>query len=1620
MGKRIEILWPSHGESEDRAHAKQLAQTTPRSRNCRTLNSKTLRAQGGQRAGYSNFTSSPVDGGVPVDALASVVADLPKFSFTGPGRFAPERVWGHQVPGKQEALDAAVDSLGNIFVLSAAGFFEKIGPDGKVDGTTAIHVPGREAPVPRIELDSQGSVYVATSDPGGLTSRLMRFVRNDPDEDDKDVRYVFSWQHLGLYGIRDFRVRGGLLVISKFVSPLVSGGPPEELDFLGQLTATSPTLFSSAQVPWPVSSIDLTPNGEVLVASAANTQRNRVPTEEGWFVSVEDYSPHELENINGSGMSTRLHFWVDANTLPGKLEDGDDVVEVLDRRWLQTTEDSPDIGALPGGAQSGSYFPPTDTKARTLRATALIRVTSHKKSGGCFHGSKKKLTAARTADSSPPRYRENGAGYLPAIVFEPHLPAKNDIFLEQSAKYGGRRRKRQSGNNGVLHSGVGLPNDGVKSDTDGDGDTNHDGVMLGQGHPIPCHAEAVFATFMVIRYRLNDTKKSVIFHHRATSGIEVALVMNAAIADCYGTYATPTVAADPPPTPVTEGSLSLYIGMNGARTGVSGAAVGALGTEVASCDLTSADFANNQRVAIICIAFSGTNVGSSSMFRVNGRNVDVFNVAKDLTPGALSGFGEHQVNPLDDHFWISGLGAEPFEGSLLEVVTVLGDTATPGAGAPNRVPVSFPGTPTGLPVTTAFQYTDIDIGMGGETYATDPVLYTSLASEVEKMEGYLAYKWGCPNVLKGGAVPDSPALGLVDVHPFGLGVAGGAVTDPVQPVGVFSSGGLAQADVTAALRSEKEILCKVGVSGKIPWALAGGGHGLGVVSGPDGFVFAVGQHDAATSSRTVAKKILDLGPSVDEAAEDTWTVEEEENSAGSAVRGLAADDAGGLYWPRERLGRSAVMTISYDPHPAAPYTSNHAHDRVFRTSDQISGSYTPPDPLLGPEDLGRVFTFRDVEAHGPVENAGEVAAPASLQQLFLNLVAAINGGPGAGVVGTNNPVGTPYIPVELPNTPDHFFKAEFIDSGVSDRNQSLRLVHRGFGAGTGAAIFPQWFSPNPWSWSSVDEGGSLRTHITIDDWVVRPETETSLARVEYRSPLTGEVLWARRSPQESGAEIPNAVTLGPSSVLYPEESDLEGTPEHLYITSLANTMADGSLSSSPLSFNLEKIKQVGRTQIIDAAGSSRQPFYVAAAGGDLYRVRKGRDPVAFTTGRGVLQAGSPYTKLFSYRQKIYGLDGEKYIQFDPKTSLVEPWKAEGAGEIPFGAKLAVVWNGRIVLSRTADDPHNIHMSERGNPDGWDTSPVVLTPLSAFSGASTGNLHFRKNDLVNCLIPARDDLLIIGGDQSISRLTGDPGGGGQLDNLTTSEGLAFGDAYAIGPAGAIYAKGINGGVWRISVQGGAERISLGWIERRLQNIDLSLYDVRMVWSFEFEGLHLYQVPRGVGARTVEHYFWDAKEAAWWTDEFSITDLQPTSATVFDGDDPADRMVVIGCEDGYIRYEDALALNDGGHRIVSSVVLGPFNMGEQAGRMAFSHLEVVLASEYQGCTVQLFVDEVADFAGGSEPVFEEEITPGYTGYTMARAVGNHIWIRLLNGSEGESWSLETLAIQARRAGRRRRMF
>lgn len=262
-----------------------------------------------------------------------------------------------------------------------------------------------------------------------------------------------------------------------------------------------------------------------------------------------------------------------------------------------------------------------------------------------------------------------------------------------------------------------------------------------------------------------------------------------------------------------------------------------------------------------------------------------------------------------------------------------------------------------------------------------------------------------------------------------------------------------------------------------------------------------------------------------------------------------------------------------------------------------------------------------------------------------------------------------------------------------------------------------------------------------------------------------------------------------------------------------------------------------------------------------------------------------------------------------------------------------------------------------------------------------------------------------------RMTGEPLLGGSSYDLMSGEvGIAWNSSWARDRSGNTYVMDSQGGILQIQGAGGIRDLSRDAIDERLRVIDLSTHYAKLIWSEEFRGLHVYLMPFGAGGTIVEHYFWEEQTQAWHPDKFFRVQEQPTAAMILDGDDPDDRLLLIGTEDGYILKEDASSDNDAAQLIDSYVTMGPIS-GDSAIRA--TGFEFLLADDRDGATVGILGSDEPDVIG--PPRHEWRLQPGRNSRHNFKVRAAAIWIRIRNATLGESWSYERGSFMVSRAGR-----
>ena len=457
-------------------------------------------------------------------------------------------------------------------------------------------------------------------------------------------------------------------------------------------------------------------------------------------------------------------------------------------------------------------------------------------------------------------------------------------------------------------------------------------------------------------------------------------------------------------------------------------------------------------------------------------------------------------------------------------------------------------------------------------------------------------------------------------------------------------------------------------------------------------------------------------------------------------------------------------------------------------------------------------------------------------------------------------------------------------------------------------------------------------------------------------------------------------------------------------------------SATTYDANIRRIKMVNATP---TTGSTRQFKTIGVSGGALFEFDD-TSVVTPVTGSAFKSDASDYYQSAVLFQKVYITNGQEVLVYNPRTGAAEELKSTTSGEVPKRCKLIASWRARLVLARASDSPHNWFMSAIGEPTNWDLFPRVVNAGQAIAGTiSKAGL---VPDVINTLVPYNDDLLMIGGDHSIYRLTGDPMAGGQMDLVTDVTGMAFGQSWDKDPQGNLYFVSPRGQLYVMSPgKAGMRELSNGRFEQRLGAIDLTNNYIKVVWNDLERTLHIFVMPYGAGGTHLAHFRYERDQDAFWQDEFgttAITDVQPTAALVIDADAPGDRALLIGGEDGRVRKWSKDVRNDQrttstSHPIDSQVVMGPY--GAPDAEVRLSKIQAVMASDQQRANIQIFASDSPDTMGNM--LWSGTLMPGRNPNIFARAKGSFFWIRLRNAFPDERWSFESMQLTVAKAGRKR---
>lgn len=291
---------------------------------------------------------------------------------------------------------------------------------------------------------------------------------------------------------------------------------------------------------------------------------------------------------------------------------------------------------------------------------------------------------------------------------------------------------------------------------------------------------------------------------------------------------------------------------------------------------------------------------------------------------------------------------------------------------------------------------------------------------------------------------------------------------------------------------------------------------------------------------------------------------------------------------------------------------------------------------------------------------------------------------------------------------------------------------------------------------------------------------------------------------------------------------------------------------------------------------------------------------------------------------LFFADGSHKKYYDPSDNTVKDWTLT-AGTFPEDSdgnfpRLIATWRGRTCMAGLFGDPLNIFMSKMQDPFDFDYNPATPTSTDAvkFNASLLGNV----GDVVTSIIPLNDDLMLVAGDHTLWILRGDPLYGGKLDLVSDAIGMAWGAAWCRDPYGTLYFVSNRMGVYKFSPTDlTPHRISQA-IEQELNGVNTGETTISLGWNDVEQALHMFLTTTS-GPAADRHLTWEARTGSWWPDEFADNDYNPLCVCTFDGNQPEDRVMLIGSWDGYVRQFDPDSAVDDEATLTSEVWIGPFN-------------------------------------------------------------------------------------------------
>lgn len=1608
---RKRLQWPFKGQVDSNARGDQPDLTTSDSQNVRNYAGGTERLQGGQRPGLAKaYTDQIGTGNDPVRHVTSLVYDRPPFDYAQVGTDFSDK-WSRKMDDGGYPLDMIVSPRDDQVYITSAGSLTKLNANGVQQWTFPVPV-NEHTLVPRLQHDDVDIYYVALNDSDG-SGGLLYALQEREEQDGVDILFIES---LPRGSTADFLYRAGSLFVA-------ANDEPARETFIhaySTVQTATPTYVTAYDAPFPIRQIGYMNGGLIYAADAEKTRNQSQNSIGGIEPSRVDglWTPLDLSNYED-----RIHCWIDAYAADGEDAGTQSTAPDVKQQYLdaapaadypqRTFTDDTERGftVKHAGGHRPLYDPDglvihpawrfrpgagyasgrNDRNFRNSRGSGWV--TDSNGTGPHFENRLSETDRLERSKGLFPRTREQtwavtflvrSIGDEPMILWVMDQAKGNwdkdvsynwlalTLNIDETGEYAGT--KDQS----LFNEGSG----GSEDFTDFYNPPTYPAVEKGKWCLYAPHYKAKYEEQASTSFDVNDTVQhpDQLLSSSATGFTTSHLVTPRVQSSAAGTAIDATLSGDIHLVTLvfektaTADVTKVYLRVNGVES-----------TQPCFLRTQEADGWGQQKAY-------GEILGSRFYERIGG----------DFTKGQ----GRVFMGP-----------CEGWNGWLCEAISYMGTSA--GTGIHNQA--------YGDRATPGF------------------------FDDVENIEAYMAWKWGVASyVLK---APASLTAGT-DGNKYHPGIGPNSTGSPTGNTINLGDG----TRVSDALNSTLGITGKISaVDGKHQWAYAGPGMGWTVTCDEEtGSIYTTGPQDlsayglpsgsgpapaantpAQYEFNVTARKLVDVGPlayirrsgfgaldwnrcpEVGDKVQlvyylpllSTNKTKTLEFIASAGTANISGDAA--QYPVPSATGAAGLKALLEDSTFVNQYLQGHlfAHYQVTGYSNNI-----PLQIVLDPYDsdtsrrtmrwyvsmirLGSLDQWGTSWYDHPLgQDSGtgvSVATTASTANIALWSVRHQMFSGSLGVRDTSDAEKNSWAVQEQAYGPEYH-----ANHGVADRDGSWYIAPKYLPVDT--LVAPIYAGPGV---SDKIRKYSLDGNILSGNadkvYGARPEWEYTLA-----------------DPDNASAEF-SVSCLGLQPVAeYKYPTTAVSGPEYLYG---CNDNVDDDGNTTPELKSAHKIALIQRSTNNDP---TRKVKHFAVRGSKLFKLDPSdasptwADMGTITRGFAAGQTESYYTSSATVFGQKYFVNNGAYYKYDPVEDAVEAVVAD-KGEIPEGCRLTCFYRGRWVVARGDKDPYSIHASAVGEPKDWDFFSLAPKVTGPFSGANQDTAS--NPDVVNALAPFYDDVLIVGGENSITQYRGDLSSLGQIDYFTDSTGFAFGDSWCLSPSGTLYFFGSRGGVWAMKPKVDARtvppvEITATTIAEQLRDVNLQTHLVRLVWDYAEQGFHVFITPiNGDNASaSQDHWYYCERTQSWWKERFNGRNLQPFAATLLDGDTANDRKVAIAGNDGYLRHFVGTATNDDGTTIISKVLIGPVLPPDVALETRINALHAVLENIDSGCDWALYASD--DPGSKNTPVATGTFGQGRNPRISARARGAYMWLELSNVTAGGRWAIESIFADIHNAGRKR---